>query len=409
MDAKLNHSDLSALLAQKSNLSVSRAELFSKAFFDIIIEGLESDGIVKINGLGTFKMVDVASRSSVNVNTGEKIEIKGHKKLSFIPADTLKERVNEPLSHLVPEELDDDYIDDDDVDSDDLQEDIAAENSDVTDEETETSRIAEAKENVEEPTGNDGESGAVENIVEGGKEKVENVDKENNPTSAIEDSEPEETPIQEAEGDIKADEETIAPVDVETTEKASDVAEQPVVEKAATSSGRKYNKGKLSILLFITLFIIIGVGIYIYYGNGNSSTMGVHDVVDKNIANSSANVKTHVAGTNENSALSELETDTIAQEKDSMVVKPFVMLEQLAQRPLGTISLADTLDYKSCGDIAVHIVTADETLTKIAVKYYGDKRLWPYIVSHNRMERPNDLAKGMELRIPNLQPIETVE
>ena len=91
MDAKLNHSDLSALLAKEAGMSLVKAELFTKALFDIIIEGLEQDGVVKINGLGTFKLTDVASRSSVNVNTGEKFEIKGHKKLIFTPADTLKD------------------------------------------------------------------------------------------------------------------------------------------------------------------------------------------------------------------------------------------------------------------------------------------------------------------------------
>ena len=82
MDKKLNHSDLSTLLSKESELSLAKAELFTKNFFDIIIEGLEKEGIVKINGLGTFKVIDVASRSSVNVNTGEKFEIKGHRKIA---------------------------------------------------------------------------------------------------------------------------------------------------------------------------------------------------------------------------------------------------------------------------------------------------------------------------------------
>ena len=109
MDAKLNQSDLISLLAKESNISVVKAEQFTKNFFDLIIEGLEQDGVVKINGLGTFKITDVASRGSVNVNTGEKIEIKGHKKLTFIPADTLKENVNQPFAMFEPVEVDDSY------------------------------------------------------------------------------------------------------------------------------------------------------------------------------------------------------------------------------------------------------------------------------------------------------------
>ncbi len=109
MDAKLNQSDLIALLAKESNISAAKAELFTKNFFELIIEGLEQDGIVKINGLGTFKVTEVASRGSVNVNTGEKIEIKGHKKLVFIPADALKDYVNQPFAMFEPVEVDETY------------------------------------------------------------------------------------------------------------------------------------------------------------------------------------------------------------------------------------------------------------------------------------------------------------
>ena len=71
MSEKLNHSDLSALLAKEAEISIAKAETFTKAMFDLIIEGLEQDGIVKINGLGTFKILEVADRYSVNVNTGD--------------------------------------------------------------------------------------------------------------------------------------------------------------------------------------------------------------------------------------------------------------------------------------------------------------------------------------------------
>ena len=51
MDAKLNHSDLSALLAKEAGLSLAKAEMLTKAVFDIIIEGLEQDGVVKISSI----------------------------------------------------------------------------------------------------------------------------------------------------------------------------------------------------------------------------------------------------------------------------------------------------------------------------------------------------------------------
>ena len=57
------------------------------------------------------------------------------------------------------------------------------------------------------------------------------------------------------------------------------------------------------------------------------------------------------------------------------------------------------------GELATHIVAADETLTKIALNYFGDKKLWPYIVKYNNLARPDDLCKGMEIVIPKLKPI----
>ena len=115
MEAKLNHSDLSQLLSKEADITLVKAEVLTKAFFDLIIEGLEEDGVVKINGLGTFKITEVADRSSVNVNTGEKFEIKGHNKLTFIPADSLKDDVNQPFAMFEPVEVNADLCDEEQV------------------------------------------------------------------------------------------------------------------------------------------------------------------------------------------------------------------------------------------------------------------------------------------------------
>lgn len=150
MSDKLNHSDLSALLAKEAKISGAKAELFTKAMFELIIEGLEQDGIVKINGLGTFKITDVADRSSVNVNTGEKIEIKGHKKITFLPADTLKESVNQPFAMFEPVEVDENYKDEDDSTEVVVAENVAEELTDVVETVEEATEIVEEVPVVEE-------------------------------------------------------------------------------------------------------------------------------------------------------------------------------------------------------------------------------------------------------------------
>lgn len=148
MSDKLNHSDLSALLAKEAKISGAKAEFFTKAMFELIIEGLEQDGIVKINGLGTFKITDVADRSSVNVNTGEKIEIKGHKKITFLPADTLKESVNQPFAMFGPVEVDENYKDEDDSTDAVVTEDAVEELTDAVETVEEASVAAEIVEEV---------------------------------------------------------------------------------------------------------------------------------------------------------------------------------------------------------------------------------------------------------------------
>ena len=83
----------------------------------------------------------------------------------------------------------------------------------------------------------------------------------------------------------------------------------------------------------------------------------------------------------------------------------FVMVTELKSRELATITVADTGLYDITGELCRHNVKSSETLTRIALKYYGDKRLWPYLVKHNNLSRPDALCKGMEISIPMLEPI----
>ena len=66
--------------------------------FDVMNEGLKTDKLVKVKGLGTFKVQAVKPRESVNVNTGERVLIEGHDKVSFTPDTTMKELVNKPFA-----------------------------------------------------------------------------------------------------------------------------------------------------------------------------------------------------------------------------------------------------------------------------------------------------------------------
>lgn len=94
-----------AEMLQEKCLTTGRSQEFVKQFFETIVEGLQEDGIVKITGLGTFRVKEVSKRKSVNIQTGKKFQLKSHKQVCFTPCSSLqetlkKEFVEEPIKVL---------------------------------------------------------------------------------------------------------------------------------------------------------------------------------------------------------------------------------------------------------------------------------------------------------------------
>lgn len=413
MDMKLNHSELNAIFAKATGMQISDAEAFTKAFFDTLVEGLEAEGSVKINGLGTFKVIDVDSRSSVDVNTGERIEIKGHKKLTFVPADSLKEVINEPFAMFQPVEVDESLVDDEESAStlEEVAEEVAAEgnNDNVA---TEPMNVAEevpfvpsevdeempADSGDTQPTGVNVAVGIDEEmpveVVEEVAAPQRNVacEKQTSQEVASEDF-IEEVPADNAEA-VEAGPVPVSVVD-NKEEKLSETV-QPAGEKECAKKNR--SKAKMPVLVMALLALCL-VGFFIYNkgidaSNEQVTLPAVADVVETLPVADDANV-------NDTVIAAPVVADSVVQPMDTV---PFVLVEALAARSLTTISVADTVDYLFAGTICEHKVTLEETLTKISLQHYGDKKLWPYIVKYNKMSRPNDLACGMLLEIPRLVP-----
>ena len=97
---KVTIQEIASKLIAQNGLSKKEATLFVNMMFDLIREALERDKMVKVKGLGTFKIIDVESRESVNVNTGERVLIEGHNKITFTPDALMKELVNKPFSQF---------------------------------------------------------------------------------------------------------------------------------------------------------------------------------------------------------------------------------------------------------------------------------------------------------------------
>lgn len=138
--------ELSAHLAQRHGLAREEAERFLTQFQDLIDEALSREKLVKVKGLGTFKVQSVSARKSVDVNTGETIEISGREKVSYLPDTAMRDLVNRPFAAFETVVLNED-VDLSDLDEVPLSEDVESELSRLED-----SGSEEAEERMEENT-----------------------------------------------------------------------------------------------------------------------------------------------------------------------------------------------------------------------------------------------------------------
>ena len=96
MGTKITKQVLAARLTKKGTWTAAQVNAYVDAFFSVLHEGVTNEGTVKLKGLGTFKTIQVADRASVDVNTGERIVIPGHKKLKFVEEDKVNALLNNP-------------------------------------------------------------------------------------------------------------------------------------------------------------------------------------------------------------------------------------------------------------------------------------------------------------------------
>ena len=150
--SKLILQDLADVLIEKHGAGKKEALQFVSAMFDVIQEGLQTDKTVKIKGLGTFKVIEVDARESVSVNTGGRVVIDSHSKISFTPDAAMKELVNKPFSGFETVMLND-GVTFDDIDSADTNESQAplVELVDEKVEEQAETVVPTIEEKVEEP------------------------------------------------------------------------------------------------------------------------------------------------------------------------------------------------------------------------------------------------------------------
>lgn len=162
---RLSIYELAQVLVEKNGLDRRDAEDFVAAIFNIVQRGLERDSVVKIKGLGTFKIIGVEARESVNVNTGERVVIESHEKVTFAPDAIMKELVNKPFSQFET------VVINEGVEFDDMRgSDIAAETDAVAAE-----GVADMTSKKDEAPSSDNRPPLIETALDDIKKAVENM------------------------------------------------------------------------------------------------------------------------------------------------------------------------------------------------------------------------------------------
>ena len=391
MNEKITLQDLVELLSEKSGMTKKNADAFFRAMFDLIEEALTNEKYVKVKGLGTFKLTEVDSRESMNVNTGERIEIQGHTKISFTPDTTMKELINKPFSHFETVILNDGVeLEGTPVDDDSKSEDIVDEKAENIIEQSQVVAEPVVEQIIESPiepvvSPVVEEQTLIEEVVGPVKEQQESIEEAPIVEPEVADSVVEEKVIVEVS-------ETVEPV-VEETPMEAPKLEEKVEEKLEVIEPKvQYSESKTTfkvlIGIIIVLLIIILFGFYwIFFRQDHTDSTWIPSEPVKE--------ETIIVQEEAQPVVSE---DTLSVNKDTVVVQPEVV-EQ-------TAVLSENVVYEITGTITTLTLEPGQTLVRLALKYYGSKNFWPYIVEHNPdvIKDADRVPKGATIKIPKLEP-----
>ena len=193
---RLTIQEIAKVLITKNGLEQSEANRFATELFAVIQERLEKNDLVKVKGLGTFKVITVEARESVSVRTGSRVMIEEHSKITFTPDATMKELVNKPFSQFetVPlndnVEFDDLKEQDDDAEFEDIKNDLTEEEliqlEQMDQSEEPVAKIAEPV--VEEPKEEPKEEPVVEEPKEEPKEEPVTEEPKEEPQDDVEET-----------------------------------------------------------------------------------------------------------------------------------------------------------------------------------------------------------------------------
>ena len=395
---KISLIELAAVLSKRYGVNKKDATGFVTQMFDIIQQSLEQDKLVKIKGLGTFKIIDVDDRESVNVNTGERVLIEGHPKITFAPDALMKELVNKPFSQFETVVLNDG------VDFEDAASEPSVAEPEIV--ETEPVVLESESEPAAMPLVDFEPEPEPELIPVSEPEAAPKSEPAPKPEAAPE-PEPVQEPAMEAEPEQEADPET-------ETEEESESQEEEYEEEA--SDGKKWWLALLALLIGLAGGYILGN--YFPF----STTQTPQQEVVKPVVPDSALIATKAAVDSIDSVtVAEPEVEDVKAEAPK-VAEPKVEAPK-AEAPKAEAPKAaepdkkavDQLDpyqkkdsrvrtgaWRIVGTAQVVKVKEGETLSRISRRYLGPD-MECYIEVYNNITASTPLKAGQEIKIPQLK------
>lgn len=397
MNNRLTIQDLAGLLAEYTGKDKSSSERFLREFIAVVSEGVYTDKLVKVKGLGTFKIIPVEKRESIHVNTGERFVIPEHYKFSFLPDKDLRELVNKPFSFFETTELGEN------VDFTDM--DIVPDEPEIkeTEDESIEEMMPEEKRLLEEEVILDRteipETPEIPEISE--------------TPEASETPETSETPdVFEPAGSFDETSKILGfsvetPGTPDAGQPAYSVKEEGEIARySETSVGVDMSRNKLKLIIWVIVIFLACFGICL------SLNIFFFSKEDKEMLD----LKKKVALWENDTAVG----DSVSLVEDTVVVKEdgLPLLEDTlsvssdfgapqAEEPV-IAARPDTLDTSTKPEAASPKVIArvkiepGSRLTLISLKYYGSKLFWVYLYEYNKnvIKDPNNVPIGTVIEVP---------
>ena len=405
------------MTAADETLDKKTCEAFARTVFEVVEEALLSDKFVKVKGFGTFKLVAVSDRESVNINTGERFQIEGHTKVSFIPDNTLKEEINRPFAHFETIDLSDEteQAELDAIDAAAAEEALENEEAEETVEEVAEEMPADepAEEDVEEEVMEEvPEEVLKEEPVEETEEPMEEpVATEPQTIVTAEKKEEEPAKAEEPAADTTLESEKGPEPEAEEQEEAPTAL--PVsYEYTEQPPRRPFNWWKAIGVFFFVLALMLLSYFAGYYRLLCPCIIGLPEWTEPQPAQPAAKAQpaktapakpqpapaeTTAPKISENPLNSENPEQPEFRKNKPAKPDPAPRKQQSAPAEVAPAPPADTTVATQ-----PHTVARGETLYSIARKYYGSDKYVNVIIRHNRIKNPNNIEKGTTLQIPIL-------